>query len=581
MAADGSGNIVTSSWLPRDDNSVKVVAKLIDPHGNPVPFEAPVTFKLSSSAYPGVAINDTEGCTNGLCTNDFGFSLGRTSGPIPPETVQATGLGNISKTLYSFDFGGKMTIQVSTTVNSDPVTAGLTLPKDSDGDGLPDAYESDPKYSQAGLNAYNANTFSSALLDGDVDMDTSLGSAIEGDGLTNFEEYRGVVLNKGTHDHLRLNPIEKDLFVRGDGFKNSWECVCTGGNCPSQPAFCNDPDVLPFTLGPIAGDPNDPSGSTFKNAFENAGIAVHDVTGNPAFMGLSEPPSIDIAAVSNNTVTTSTIRASFDGYINHPKARNWTWDEKGASYYGDGSYYSYDPYRGHIGGTFTYHLNLMHYFYNRPYLNEPAYGQAVAAYNDQASPLLEPLNLVEDYRNENGIGPEKFKGKTEDYIVVNGKLDGDRMKTDWMTHPYSSNVSYKVGYAFSTLDSDGDGKVELPVLTDSIVLQDPNPPKEYPPAVVQRHTAVHELGHAVGVKNPEHTADPSCVMYQSSNNWDRAGKFSADALSQIQIHNKTEAYQDIDGDGVQDVFDNCPANPNPDQTDADCDKVGDVCDAPY
>nr|WP_283808750.1 thrombospondin type 3 repeat-containing protein [Microvenator marinus] len=34
---------------------------------------------------------------------------------------------------------------------------------------------------------------------------------------------------------------------------------------------------------------------------------------------------------------------------------------------------------------------------------------------------------------------------------------------------------------------------------------------------------------------------------------------------------------DRDGDGVLDVFDNCPGTPNPDQLDSDSDGVGDVC----
>lgn len=35
---------------------------------------------------------------------------------------------------------------------------------------------------------------------------------------------------------------------------------------------------------------------------------------------------------------------------------------------------------------------------------------------------------------------------------------------------------------------------------------------------------------------------------------------------------------DADGDGIADVYDNCPANPNPDQADSDGDGVGNVCD---
>jgi len=38
------------------------------------------------------------------------------------------------------------------------------------------------------------------------------------------------------------------------------------------------------------------------------------------------------------------------------------------------------------------------------------------------------------------------------------------------------------------------------------------------------------------------------------------------------------AFPDADGDQVSDAIDNCPDDPNPDQTDTDGDQVGDICD---
>jgi hypothetical protein len=516
-AREGAAN-VTDTWLPAplsptypqqstptipsvyQSSQVTVVATFKNPDGDPTPFTSDVTFTLSPSTWEGVATNDTE-LYVGTPSNDFSFDpddktvLNQTvaAGPVPEEA---------SVTLYTFDYGGQATIMVTTTdPDGNSVEGTTTLPLDSDKDLLPDVWENDI----SGFNAYNAKSFSAAIDDGQEDLDTSASNTYIGDGLTNFLEYRGIILDDAFGaftEHIRLDPWKKNLFVRGDNFQNS---------IPPNTA----PDVLNFSVVVPGG-----------SAFENAGMVVHDVTGLLSFSGPAEPPNIDILVVTNNTTETTTIAGYANGYTNHLGSRYWTWDTKGASYIGNFQFYQLNSSTG-AQGTYLYHLNLMHYFYNRPYWDNPD-----ALNESEYLGLLDPLNLVEDYRQENGIGPERIKGKSEDRFDTNGVLDGDHMETDWKSVSWGPE-SYMMGYEFSCFDADGDGLIENPVVVDAKTIS-----KEYSAEEVQLHTAIHEMGHAVGIV--EHTTDPLCVMYEASQNWDRAGHFCDYAASQIMIHNKTE-----------------------------------------
>ena len=517
------------------------MAKLKNPSGSIVPFTSGVTFTLTTSNYEGVATNDTE---TSPYSNDYSFDPNNKN--ILSSSAPAGPTASID--LYSFDFGGRAILTASTTVSGSTVEATITLPLDSDNDKLPDVWER-----MFGFNAYNGHSFRADLLDGDVDVDQSNENAYIGDGLTNFREYRGIVFDKLTKDssgritavqlrseHKRLDPRKKDLFVRGDGYINSIECGPTG---PSpQPTYCNNiPDAVPFNIGPISGLTGD---ENFKNAFENAGIVVHDVTGMPSFKPSSaqpytEPPNIDIVVMTNVTNTTNTESGSCPAGITRLGTRYWTWCPKGYSYFGDSTNYQY-YYNAATGvtkrGSFTYHLNLMHYFYNRPYKDVIA-TIGTEKHNSDYIGFLDPMSRVEDTRVENGAldtGTNNEDRPDPETQTTDGKLRGDHITTTWKTRAYdASNKSYNKGWNFSTFDANGNGKVELPLVSDS-----KNITKEYTPAEVQRHTTIHEMGHAVGIRNPEHTSDPRCVMYTNSNDWNRAGNFSKDALNQIIIHNR-------------------------------------------
>jgi hypothetical protein len=219
--------------------------------------------------------------------------------------------------------------------------------------------------------------------------------------------------------------------------------------------------------------------------------------------------------------------------------RYWTWDLKGASYVGNNQFYAISD--GGTIATHTYHLSMMHYFHNRPYLKDLSNGwKQSKCYSDAYDSKLLPMDMVEDYYRENGTGPDS-KGKiNEDRCLQNTFIDGDRMYPDWR-NVQNGSFTFEAGRDYSVFDEDGDGRVELPVLDDPIVLNGNllDQGLEYTIEQVQLHTALHEMGHAVGM-DAQHTTDPTCLMYQESNNWSRANHFCPYAQSQVLIHNKTE-----------------------------------------
>jgi hypothetical protein len=533
---DVSGTVITDKWIParhpdtapsnqwwEQRSRVTMVARLQDPSDPSATFNSNVTFEIIHLSLAGAATNETADTQN-----DFSFDA--TSRNVLSVNVTPAG-SQANKDLFSFDYGNRLTLKATTTYNGSLLEGTIDLPLDSDNDGLPDAWEN----AHAGFNPFNAHTFSSTSLDGQADIDTSPDNSYTGDGLTNFQEYRGIIFdpNNASAYHRRLNPMRKDLFVRGKDFANS---------IPPNTA----PGVMSFSVD-YAGIYNKPSGT--PNAFEEAGIDVHDVTGMPSFSQTAEPPNIDILVVTNQTGRNAddlidTLLGVENGYINHPstlKPRYWTWDLKGASYIGNANDYAIfeDPQTGvSKRGTETYHLCLMHYFFNRPYFEDT---DNTSACNEGYNNRLDTIDNVEDFYKENGTDPPDKQGnKKEDRCVVgNNVLDGDRLDPDWKQKKWGAE-EYKAGLDYSAFDADADGRVENPIVTDPAGL-DPNQqdPGEYTTEQVQLHTVLHEMGHGVGM-DEQHTTDPDCLMYEESINWDRAGHFSPTARSQILIHNKTE-----------------------------------------
>jgi hypothetical protein len=533
---DGDIDEKFASWLPADGNQLIIPARLRAPNGSYVDFPttSTVTFRLSPSQIPGVAINDDTEVCDKTCSNDYSFDQDNKEVLL---RALPGGASVVSVNLYSFDYGGWTDIQVSTT---DPagneISITIRFPLDHDMDLLPTAWEV-----LHGLNPYRQHSVDEELvekygdnpsydekvrnkIDSDVDHDISLDNEYMGDGIINFDAYRGVLISNPIH--IRLNPRKKDLFVYGHGFSNSVDAPTTvPGGDPNH--------IMPFLL-------LDPDDFTFQNAFEEAHIAVHDLTGMSLFADINyDPPKIDILRMHNITDTPITIMGECDGMPDHTGHREWKWDCLAASVVGDSDSYSANDYTA-LTGTYSYHLNQMHYLYNKPYIDD-------LNLNPDYIGRLDPCNIVEDYRNENGIGPEAFKGKTEDRFNVNKELDGDRKMLDWKdvvwddltgkpvdTNSVDTDLIYDVGYHFSVFDFNGNGNPENPPVCErqgSIT-----DPAEYTPEKVMININIHEMGHGTGIK--DHTADLTCIMCEKSHNWDRAGHFSPLARSFILIHNR-------------------------------------------
>ena len=528
-------------------DQVNLSAQVKNAGGTIVSFDSDtnVTFEITyTTNWPGVAINDQE---DEPCEDDFSFDAN-------DRTVKSVTVpGSEANTdFYAYDFGGYVTIKATGTYNGSTVDGQITLPIDSDGDHLPDAWESlypdvdglDPLVPESSDQGKTDN-------DADVDFDSLEINTMIGDGLSNFNEYRGIVYDSKSLDgqtivysHERLDPTRKDLFVRGDGYKNSTECRTTS----TRPDHCNI--ALDFSV-----DYQEAFGPG-QSAFEEAEIDLHDVTGMPSFSNTDEPPYIDILVVTNvtnliNGVWTKTIETLENGYINHPsedEARFWDWDLKGDSYIGDYRHYAIftDPDTQEIKrGTFTYHWCLMHYFYNRPYKNDETPDWNNPETNDcleqgeNYSQVLDPLEKaevkkVEDWYQENGTGPDgKNRNTTEDICIQDGQLNGDCMVPAWEENSYGSEA-YEAGYHFSVFDANGNGLVENPIADDPTAIT-----KEYTPEQVQMHTILHEIGHAVGM-DPNHSDVETCLMYRMSPNWDRANHFSILPRKEAKIHNNWE-----------------------------------------
>jgi hypothetical protein len=376
-----------------------------------------------------------------------------------------------------------------------PLDVDFTVPKDSDGDRLPDKYEND----HVGLAPDKEDSDIDGLTDDLEDADISDVNTYDGDGLTNFEEYRGFMwvanmvadtssvykttayVPGATVGHFRSDPNIKDLFVRYTGY---------GGTNPQ------------FAMGA---------------AFLDAGIAVHALDSPAPVNATHGEANIDVLLVTNDLVLTY---KGVNGKINKRGQRDWTWDTKGASSKGTADAYADDdgvnpPDGVSDNNTKTYQRSLDGYFYNRTYRDG---GEGVPSNN-----VLD-LNsdaLVDD-NNDDGVNNRK-QGQWEAGSEA-GALKGDLyIIGDW-----------SVAGGRTTFDMDNDNMVELPVVASvDQILSD----FEYTMPQVLKHTITHEMGHAVGMS---HNQVDTALMFVDTNNWSRDHLFSDDSKAEIQIINNIQ-----------------------------------------
>ena len=470
-----STSVNYDTWLPTGDpgsGGTVIISATVVNQGGVVQAVTPSLTVASVTSYPGRYTNDPA-----------------TANVETDYTVPANPLGSI--TVTSRDFGGSVTISGSATVGGVPVRGTFRLPKDSNRDGLPDAWVA---------------LYPGVELVPEGDIDASVGNYFQGDGLTNFEEYRGfkwerlvavdlaqvapkyqtaAFVPEGTRGHFRTDPTRKDLFLAYTGYV------------------------------PPAADPRDPNNTTFAigAAFDDAWISVH-ATDNQYVASLGDT-KIDVLLITHDR---SLSYKGFDGRINKLGTRNWEWDTKGmtdtrgtSASYGANCTTGHDP--------------LTKYFDDRPY-------------SDLAPKLdgkLNPPNEVDD-TNDDG---QLTRADTE--------ITGSGWTRSVLEGDYFLRFTYNL--QLSPVNIDSDQFVEL----DTVLSLNPespdyangaNPgPKEYSRAQVLKHTITHELGHAVGIP---HNDISDCLMSSTSSNWKRDGYFSSstdqngvfrDAKSWIFIHN--------------------------------------------
>ncbi|OGL28629.1 MAG: hypothetical protein A3G44_16850 [Candidatus Rokubacteria bacterium RIFCSPLOWO2_12_FULL_73_47] len=492
-----------------------------------------LTFTITPSAIKGTAAN--EDCEidpvtllpTAVPTNDFGIGQVTTMPSLTaPLSVTVGGANGVYQAqLASWDWGGKVRIEVTDSPTSPTVAGSLRLPVDADGDDLPDVYETNLVAGVDNADATGVNVLDAGKQDQNANGLSDRDDRFARDGLTNFEKYRGVYLRgplNGTAsgpmlDHVRLGAGKRNLFVRGRGFSTD----------PNVPAGSCGVDN---TGRPIAQDAallaRFPCPAfEVGDAYRELGIRVWDVAAS--FTGASVLPTKSYADPTKPTLDLATV--TYDAvncaggqtcdHSGKTGIRQWQFPTLGYSTFGSATTY---------GDARVFARAVKGYFTDRPYLHqENLTGKYLPMATTGGVPMLAPVTTVCDSGSggsDNGVADS---GECKD---ADGLLGGDVF------------VAGQFSLSVSAMDVNNDDCVELPFVADPTTLTacDARAASASGPQAtfrqVVRAIVTHELGHALGVN--VHTTDVTDVMYQYSINWTRDNHFSSQAGQLIQVHNK-------------------------------------------
>jgi hypothetical protein len=471
-----------ASFLPKggtEDNSTTIPARI-----SPSDLTGIIEFQLyDTSAEPGFCLNcpaavpgtgeDSESWKDlQFADPQMSFVISGSDKDVATTTVP-TSLAYVA--INSTDYGAygkvKAKAQIGVVWYAAHATGGtdqfVRIPRDDNSNNIADNW------------AYDAGSA------GD-DADTSLNNAHNGDGLTRYEEYRGVDIDGDDKVSAseRLDPSHKDLFVSGTGFGGGFQA---------------------FSYG---------------NAFGEAGITVHHFHGT---VGTNDR-SIDVLIVEAYDGTAPGNSGNI-GRSGPPDSgvRRWYWATQGQSNVGNASQYG-----SAIGYTRLYKVAINNRFDQKPYVDNNTWtGAGVWA---------GPANGILD-----SIVPEKIEDTDDDGVLAACEQDGsanpphdDGDAQFDGDYPVKSGVTWEFTHDLSPHDIDNDGSIELPAVAavNDIVT-------EYSRAHVVMRTATHEMGHSVGISGPYsgHCSDSTCLMYMVVPNYDRHGHFCDSCRGMIYIHN--------------------------------------------